>query len=288
MKFEIDGILTALSPLFHGGDEKTGSSPVLRTINLYVEEIDGVMPFPYVSGNSIRGKCRRLLVRDFFERIGYEAASAKIHHVFFTGGILESTQETTAVIDLEFRREIYKLLTPIAVFGTTIGNQALEGNLIVEHLWPICREYAPYLPERLREDPRAKKSIREFTGQSFLTRRDDLKAERADDEQAHQMKIDYECFVPGTQFYHRWGLKLQNDLHASCLAAVLELLADNPFLGGRSAAGDGKVQLGYGTPDNFSPGTYREFVEAHKPGMLDLIHQIEQRMEHKPKKDAKK
>jgi len=34
---EIEGTVTALTPIFHGGDEKTGSTPVLRTIMVFVD-----------------------------------------------------------------------------------------------------------------------------------------------------------------------------------------------------------------------------------------------------------
>lgn len=44
---EIEGTVTALTPIFHGGDEKTGSTPVLRTIMVFVDGL-GEVPIPYL------------------------------------------------------------------------------------------------------------------------------------------------------------------------------------------------------------------------------------------------
>ena len=53
----IPGILIAKSPVFHGGNEKTGSVQLLNRIKFLVnnEPID----IPYISGNSVRGYLRR-------------------------------------------------------------------------------------------------------------------------------------------------------------------------------------------------------------------------------------
>lgn len=277
-KFEVEGLVTALSPLFHGGDEKTGSSPVLRAINLYVEELGGEMIFPFVSGNAVRGKTRRLLMHDLVNRIGCTITNAKIHHILYTGGLLESTESGAGKIDLDFRRQVYEAIPPLALYGTMIGNQALEGNLVVEHMWPLCREYRSYLPEPLRANPRCEHSVREFTDQSFLTRRDDLHADRKEKEQAHQMKIEYECFIPGTQFYHRWALKLDNPLHVSMLAHVLDLFGNDPFIGGRSSAGDGKLRFEYTKPDGFSSAVYLAAIEELKERTLAVIEEVGRRL----------
>jgi hypothetical protein len=80
---------------------------------------------------------------------------------------------------------------------------------------------------------------------SFITRRDDLREEREEDEQAVQMKVDYECFVPGTKFYHRFVLQLPDQLQLSCFGRILDLFEAMPYIGGRSSSGDGKVMLNY-------------------------------------------
>ncbi len=272
---EIEGTVTALTPIFHGGDEKTGSTPVLRTIMVYVEGI-GRVPIPYISGNGVRGKLRRLAMKDFLDMVGYEITNAKLHHALFSGGVLESTEETTGVIDLEFRKKVRDIIPPASVFGCALGNQMIQGILIVEHMWPICEEYRPYLPAEYQDDPRASRPIRTFTDQSFITRRDDLRAEREEGEQAVQMKVDYECFVPGTKFYHRFVLQLPTELQLSCMGRVLDLFAEMPYVGGRSSSGDGKVALAYKNKPDASK--YLEFVREKKNEIVALLKELEEKL----------
>jgi len=273
--YEIEGTVTALTPIFHGGDEKTGSTPVLRTIMVYVDGI-GEVPIPYISGNGIRGKLRRLAIKDFLDMLEYEITNTKLHHALFSGGVLESTSDTTGVIDLALRKKVRELMPPVAIFGCALGNQMIQGNLIVEHMWPICEEYKPYLPEEYQKDPRAERPIRTFTDQSFITRRDDLREERQEDEQAVQMKVDYECFVPGTKFFHRFVLQLPDQLQLSAFGRVLDLFEAMPYVGGRSSSGDGKIMLNYkGEPD---ASLYLEFVQEKKDEIVKLLKELEERL----------
>jgi len=273
--YEVEGTITALTPIFHGGDEKTGSTPVLRTIMVYVDGI-GEVPIPYLSGNGIRGKLRRLAIKDFLDMLEYEITNTKLHHALFSGGVLESTSDTTGVIDLAFRKKVRELMPPVAIFGCALGNQMIQGNLIVEHMWPICEEYKPYLPEEYQKDPRAERPIRTFTDQSFITRRDDLREEREEDEQAVQMKVDYECFVPGTKFYHRFVLQLPDQLQLSCFGRVLDLFEAMPYVGGRSSSGDGKVMLNYKNKPDAS--LYLEFAQEKKDEIIKLLKELEERL----------
>ncbi len=273
--YEIEGTATALTPIFHGGDEKTGSTPVLRTIMVYVDNI-GEVPIPYISGNGIRGKLRRMTMKDFIDSVDYEIQNVKLHHVLFSGGMLESTEETYGSIDLELRKKVRELMPPVALFGCAIGNQMIQGILTVEHMWPICLEYSAYLPEKYWSDRRAKRPIRTFTDQSFITRRDDLRAERAEDEQAVQMKVDYECFVPGTKFYHRFILQIPDELQKSCFGRIMDLFAMMPYIGGRGSGGDGKVMLSY---DNIpSADLYMEFLAEKKDEIRQLLQELEARL----------
>ena len=274
--YQVEGKILALTPIFHGGDEKTGSTPVLRTISIWVEG-RGEVPVPYVSGNSVRGKTRRMIMRDLLDLVGYEIKNAKLHHVLFSGGVLESVEEeASGVIDLAFRKRIRDMLPPVALYGCAVGNQMIQGILTVEHMWPICAEYAPYLPPKFRDDHRAAQPVRVFTQESFITRRDDLRAEREEGEQAVQMKVDYECFVPGTAFYHRWALLLPDALHISCLGRVIDLWQQHPFIGGRSSSGNGKVALMYEqVPD---AALYLEFVQGKHEEIRALLSELEGRL----------
>lgn len=268
--YVIEGIVTALSPLFHGGDEKTGSTPVLRTIMMYVPDL-GEVPIPYYSGNAYRGRARRLLINDFLSTIGYELNNSKLYHVLYSGGVLETSDATTGTIDLEVRRKIRKFIPPIAMLGCSIGNQIIPGILIVEHMFPICLEYKEYLPTKYQ--PMATEPVRIFTDQSFITRRDDLREAREEGEQAIQMKVDYECFIPGTRFYHRLVLQTPDEIQLACLGRMIELLIDSPYLGGRSSQGDGKVRFEYENVP--SSQKYIAFLNEAKDEIRAFIKELE-------------
>ncbi len=66
---KVEGILTALSPVFQGGNEKTGSTVLLNRLKFIVDNKS--IDVPIISGNSVRGRLRRLITRDFLEKVGY-------------------------------------------------------------------------------------------------------------------------------------------------------------------------------------------------------------------------
>lgn len=274
------GTITAISPLHHGGDEKTGSAVVLRSIMMYVEGKGGQpgqeVPMPYLSGNGIRGKLRRALMRDLFDLIGYpleDLKSLKLFHVLFSGGVLESTDDKAAVIDLALRRHIRSMLPPLSLFGCAFGNQMVEGKLVVANAFPVCEEYETYLPDHLKACERATKPVRIFTDEVFATRRDDLRAGRAEDEQAVQMKISFECFVPGTMFTHFFALRYPTAVETSCFGRMFRLLAKEPFMGGKMGTGHGEVALDYqGIP---SSEDYLAFVLDSTPNIREVIDMLQ-------------
>lgn len=270
-----EGWMLAKSTIHHGGNEKTGSTPVLRAIYMYVNGM-GEVQIPYVNGNAIRGKLRRLLMREFLGLLGIEPESlnTKLYHILFTGGALESTEDTYATVNLELRKQVRQYLIPLALLGGAIGNQLLPGKLKVGHAFPVCREYAMYLPESLRNDERTKMSVRSFTDEAFNTRKDDLRAERAEDEQAVQMKVDFECFIPGTKFYHWFSLEYPTELERACFGRMIEIFRQSPFIGGMAGIGNGEVIFEY-QPQTPSAQPYLEFVLKEKENIATLIHSLE-------------
>lgn len=274
MRIKIDGLIEAKTPIFHGGDEKTGSTPILRTITVYNSKENKNYILPYISGNSIRGKLRRLIIHDFFSNLNYEP-DLKMHHIFYSGGVLESTEQMYGNVDLELRKKIRDFIIPISLFGASIGNQILAGKLQIGHIFPICLEYRDFLPEKFKIE-QSNISVRLFTDDSFITRRDDLNVEKDKDEQAVQMKVDYECFIPGTKFYHWMALDYPTDIESSCFGRLLNLFKENPFLGGRSAQGDGEIRFQY-EPEFVDDSLYLKFLENKKEDIIKTLDDIKLR-----------
>jgi hypothetical protein len=90
------------------------------------------------------------------------------------------------------------------------------------------------------------------------------------------MKVDYECFVPGTKFYHRLILQLPDELQKSCFGRVMDLFAMMPYIGGRGSSGDGKVMLAY---DNIPRADlYLEFLSEKKDEIRNLLQELEAKL----------
>jgi len=273
----LSGWIEALTPIQHGGDEKTGSVPVLRSIQIWEPQMEQHVRLPFISGNAIRGMLRRLCMHDLLQRLGL-TVTPKLYHALFTGGILESTAgEAGGEIDLALRRVIRDTLPPLALFGTAIGNQNIQGSLKVDHAMPVCREYADYLgvvPDIA--GARIQHSIRTFTDVSFATRRDDLRAERAEDEQARQMLIEFEAFVPGALFVHGFTLVYPSELEMACLGHILALWREQPYLGGKSASGYGRVRFEY--QPELNPTPYTQFVADYGDDMRQVLQVLGERL----------
>lgn len=272
----VEGTIEAASPIHHGGDEKTGSTPVLRSITHWDPVQQRHVRLPFISGNAIRGVLRRLVMRDMLARLGLEAIAPKLHHALFSGGVLESTDEVAAVVELDFRREVRRKVPALGLLGCSVANQMIPGSLRVRHAMPVCAEYRAYLPPALAADPRAGQPVRSFTDVAFATRRDDLREERAPDEQATQMKIDFEAFIGGTLFAHGFTLVEASDLEASCLARAVDLWRERPYIGGKSGSGYGEVRLSYeGLTD---PAPYLAYLEEASGSIVDVLTELGDRL----------
>jgi len=278
MIYKWHGYLKAVSMIHQGGDEKTGSSPVLNTITIYNDEEDEFSRIPIVSANSIRGKLRRMIMYDFAQLIGKpieEMENMKLQQVLMGGGSLESVsdEKDSGVIDLELRKTVQRNFIPLAIYGISIKNQMIEGKLKCGMAFPVCKEYIPFLPEKYKDMPQASQPVRTFTDSLFFTRRDDIRKEREEDEQAIQMKVDIETLMPGTVLYHWWALDNPTEVELSCFGRMMKLFADSPFLGGKASGGLGNVELHY-DPEFPSDKAYLKHIEKNKKIILEMYDKL--------------
>jgi hypothetical protein len=268
----ISGSLKAVSPLFHGGNEKTGSVVLLNRQKFITD--NGAEDIPVISGNAIRGVLRRLIMSDMLQQIEYELnvskpAGQKLYHALFTGGVLETVDEkSSGTIDIEMKKKIIENLPPARLFGFSIGNQIIESKLKVGQGLPICTELKEYLPDNINP----KFSVYEMLTQHYQTRKDDLKAGREEGEQAVQMLIEHEVFSPGTVFYHEFKLEDPDDIDKSCMARVIKLWREKPFIGGKSAIGLGELKINYDY--NESSEKYLKFLKDNKETITQVLDSL--------------
>jgi len=269
MKTEIvQGSIQAISPLHHGSDESTGSRSTLRRMKYLV---DGkAIEFPVISGNSIRGILRRLIMKDMLERLDYELTSLKTYHMLFAGGTLESVSSEAGNINLGLRKQMRDSLPALSLFGSAIGNQMIEGKMKCSYALPLCNELVDYTGYY----PTPPISIYDQLTDDYSTRRDDLHGERAEGDNAHQMIVNFEVFTPGTMFYHKFVMMDCTDIEMSVLGHVIKLWESRPYIGGKSSIGLGEVYLKY--IDSPSPSEYLDFIKSNKELMITTIQSIEE------------
>jgi len=267
----IPGRLTALSPIYHGGNEKTGNVVLLNRLRFIV----GGKPVdvPVISGNQIRGRLRRLLARDFLQLAGYvldlgQKRHQKLYHTLFAGGVLtEVEEEESGVVDLNLKSRLVRYVVPIRLFGASYGNQMVEGRVLVGFALPICRELADFTG--VDSDV----SFYQLITRAFQTRRDELRVGggEGEDDEAVQMIVEYEVFAPGAQFFHELVLEAEEEglaLDLSALYRAVGLWQEEPYIGGKSSAGFGRLKIEYQWPSGASDQAYLEHVEKNR----DEIH----------------
>jgi hypothetical protein len=218
---------------------------------------------PCISGNSIRGKLRRLAMYDFCKLSGIAKMDKRTYHTFFAGGFLDSG---TGKEDLEKMEKYVENNPVLGLFGAAIGNMTIEGELKVGWAYPKCVERGT-----------GDKSYWEYIDTVFQTRRDSSKNEAAievieseDDakrESAQQMKYEYEVFADGTPFEHSFACVSGDSLTISAFWRTMKLFKAAPYLGGMSSVGNGEVVLGLeidGDDDE-----YVEYVSKNAEKMRD-------------------
>jgi CRISPR/Cas system CSM-associated protein Csm3 (group 7 of RAMP superfamily) len=275
----IEGILTALSPIFHGGNEKTGSTVLLNRLKFIVN--DKPIDVPIISGNGVRGRLRRLLTRDFLEKVGYQMdlsqkSYQKLYHTLFAGGVLTSAEEESAsgTIDLSLKSKLIKYVLPLRLFGASYSNQMIEGRILVGHMLPICKELKDYTG--VDSDI----SFYQLITRAFQTRRDELRTspkEEDEEDETVQMIIDYECFAPGTKFYHEFVLTTSTESEAldlSTLYRTIELWKRAPTIGGKSSVGFGKLKIEYKWPKDVSDKPYLEFIDKNRDEISKALNEL--------------
>lgn len=197
---------------------------------------------PYISGNAVGGLIRRLAIRDYFARIGYErdtmGIDKSVYHELMTGG---SISEKTGQIDIGKKERVAYLCPPVGVLGSALGNMTVTSVLKIGSLRPVCRE----LGYAFAGVP----SFWELLGTSFGTRHDtskteaDIFLENDGGRAADQMIYYNEVLNAGTEMTGRMLLTTDNPLQVSCFWHMLSLWKEFGYIAGRSARGYGAVRI---------------------------------------------
>lgn len=273
---KVDVNIKLLSPLSHFGDERMGTMQLMRTHKL--RSGNEFIDIPCFSGNAFRGIFRRRIMRDYLERIGTaeEGISKNLYYMLFTGGALTSGARYEEVGE---RKKIRKMCPPLALLGTAIGSQIPQGKMKSSIFLPICKETVDYtgIEENI--------SFYDMLEDIFYTRKDDLKSVEAnikemenEKENANptQMKYEMQCLAAGTKMNGQILIENANEIEESCLHAGLELIEEVPYIGGKSSAGHGKIEMSY--TDLADTQIYYDYLEECKEEMKEWIREVEKEL----------
>jgi hypothetical protein len=269
----------------HFGTDDTGIGPTNRRMNLWDRNVGELADVPIINGNAVRGVLRRLIMADFLELVGYEVDSSKLHHALCSGGQLESTDDNTSSVDMAMRRQLIENIPPIGLLGTSVGNQILTSCLDVEHAVPVCEErkwmrdlrrkgtlLQPPVLRPWDDDPRWEQSGNRLMSRHMYTRRDDLHADRDEDERAVQMLVEPECIVPGALFEHGFTLRNASPVEAGVLGRGLQIWAERPTIGGKASGGFGQLLLDYDHIPDTEP--YLAWCGEHADLAIEALNAI--------------
>lgn len=270
---KIDIRMKLLSPLSHFGDERLGTMQIMRTNKfLYDGEF---IDIPVYSGNGFRGQFRRIAMRDYLERVGIaeEGISEKLYYTLFTGGSLVGGARYDEVGE---RRRIRRLCPPLALLGTALGDQIIQGKMKAPLFLPICKETVDYTGVE------SDMSFYDMLQEVFYTRKDDLKSveynvKKEEGEKKGdpvQMKYEMQCLSAGTELIGTMIIENVNEVEEAMVNATLKKLKEVPFIGGKSAAGHGQVDIQYDELE--SEETYYNYLEENKEEIRQWIREVEE------------
>lgn len=258
-----------LSPLIHIGDDKSGTTSLLRKQKFLVGE--DYIDVPVYSGNALRGILRGLIMRDYCERIGLsvKSLSQTTFYMLFNGG---SLQGGAGIENLSLKEKIVECCPPLVLLGSALGTLMTKGKLKVGICKPICKELNDYNINQ------AENSIySDMRAEVFHTRMDRLKADTdtpsiEGEKKVVQMKYEAETLSAGTVLETRIVLENASDIEISCFEHMMKLLEEDNFIGCKSGSGYGEIALNIEYTDGGK--AYLDWLEANKEDATNFVNML--------------
>lgn len=268
LTFELKSVLT------HFGEEKLSTTSLLRRQKFVVG--DEILNIPVYSGNAIRGLCRRLIVRDFLQKLEIDELSLKVYHTLFSGGSRVSGINFT----MEEKKRLCENIPFIAVMGAAVGDAILQGKVCFSPGYLVCQELNHFNVNQ------SDLSYKELIDETFYTRRDDKKSSIFDiketdgtgsDNEPVQMKYDMETIAAGATIEANVLINTQNDIEVSCVAKMLELLETANALGSKGNIGHGAYALDY-NKNELSTAAYDEYLTNNAEKIKAYVDELEKKL----------
>lgn len=260
------GTVAAVTSIAHAGETR-GTISLLRREQI-IQPDHTAAAVPIISGNSVRGRLRRIgeeLLRDALDYEGQLTISAA--HVLRSGGSL--TKVVGEPLSGSRLAAVRAHLPLVGVFGASAGGRIIDGCLEVSKLVPLVVE-----TDHLTGAASALSAFDVVQLENY-TRLDDSNTHGyptvAGDPTEAQMLYRLETFRAGTTFQFSLHLHRPTDLEAAFFAAVLDAFTARPLVGGRLAIGMGRARLDL-VADNPVPRLdWVAYLHRHRGAALDAL-----------------
>ena len=213
------------SPISHGAFDAIGGGNA-TALRRFPVLLNGEQIFvPGVSGNSLRGTCRRLLMREMFDELGMD----------------HTLDHFDSTIDPEFIRGVRLACPPLSLFGAGMKTWFLPGRMSVGICWPVC-DVTISASLATAEDEDAVPVLSDIESEIWHSRLPDN--DHHNPEQTGMKPMPHGSEVINT------GVSLQSEIYftsgttaveRSAMARALELVNS---LGGKVGIGMGRVKHG--------------------------------------------
>ena len=275
--------LYLLAPLSHGAFDvgDIGNASAIR--RMPVVSIAGRPEIPALSGNSLRGRLRRVVMPDLFDRVGLSRADLpapawdRLYAALANGGHLDGSE---ASVSPDAIRELRAALPPLSMLGSALYSWMLPGRCSVGFCWPVCVETV------------AARLVDAIEGPLFCA--EDLVAEtshcRHIDRTEHDPEVSGVTPMPTTIETLATGTRLEARIHVYSEATAIERAAIAYGLdriheiGGKVAGGLGWAEI---THDG-DAGPYEEWLGTSLvPARAALVKLAADLTRHKAKPPKK-
>ena len=232
----IRAVMTLQAPLHHSefGGHK---SNLVSTRKFPVIHEGQVQKVAAVSGNSLRGRMRRIVMRELMDRCGLAVGSSgydRIYAAVTNGGTLTGSDNN---IQPEAIRDLRAKCPPLSVFGSALYTHMLAGRRSVGICWPVC---GVTVAKGLVVTPGALNPSHLEEETSFV-RLPEKEHQNSDATKVGPMPYTIEIMPAGTVLESE--IRFQSDtteLEMSCVAWALDRV---DYLGGKSGIGLGRLEL---------------------------------------------
>lgn len=282
--------MTARSSIAHGGDTH-GTVRLLRRET--VVQPDGTpLEVPIVSGNSLRGRLRRIseeLLRDQLHYEG-ELSPAAAHALRGGGTLVKTSKEPLSGSRLA---QLRALIPHVGVFGLAGGGAIIDGALTVGKVTPIFTETEHITGQQATASAFTTVQLESYTrvddtathafagvlpaASLHLDQTGAPHPDPAPAEPGRQMLFQVETLPAGTQFTGWIQLRRPTALELSLLTNILDVYAMDGTLGGRLGIGHGRVSVDAepmpGSPAG-DPVLWREHAAEHRDEIFAALEQL--------------